>query len=373
MNISYAKPHATKFQQIIFTALFAFSVSAQSEPSDVAWVDWTDAVTGASAASGSASGIITSNTNITVYYSGQVTGNTTLDESYPSWLPFKTFAGGNIGNPPGFNDIIGLKGGNSSVNTITFSSPVVNPVMSIWSLGDSGTKASFVFPKSHTPVIQSGGPSNEYGGTSIQLTTASSGNVVWGKEGNGTIQFIGTYTTISWTNPQSENWYGFTVGVPGSFNNNIVQSISLSDLDGNNILEEATLIKEGISVQVLVRDAKSQTLLKTITVLKGTYSPLGLAEVPDVSGNEKSEIAVMYRDDTTGEINVIVNDSGDGSTLNTINFGVAQAKSVTVLKDTDGNAVPEIAVTALPSSASAYQLDIRDALSGFQVRSINLP
>ena len=362
MNIKYPKLHATKFQQIIFAALFAFSASAQSEPSDVAWADWTDAVTG------SASGIITSNTNITVSYSGEVTGLTGI-----SWLPFKTFAGGNVGNAPEFNDIIGLNGGNSNVNTITFSSPVVNPVMSIWSLGAPGIKASFVFPKSHQPVIQSGGPNNEYGGTSIQLIKGNGGSVIWGKEGNGTIQFIGKYTTISWTNPQSENWYGFTVGVPRSFNSNIVQSVGISDLNGNNIPEEATLAKKSTNTQVFIRDAQTKSLLKTILVLQGAFTPLGLTEVPDVNSNGKSEIAVMYRDDTTGEIKVAINDSWDGTALNTINFGLAQAKSVTVLKDSDGNGVPEIAVTALPSSSSVYQLDIRDAVSGVQVRSINLP
>ena len=38
------------------------------------------------------------------------------------------------------------------------------------------------------------------------------GNNVSGTEGNGTIQFDGTFKSISWTNPDLENWYGFTVG-----------------------------------------------------------------------------------------------------------------------------------------------------------------
>ena len=79
--------------------------------------------------------------------------------------------------------------------------------MAIWSLGASSTPASFVF----TPApfnIESGGPSAEYGGTPLPLIV----NGVSGQEGNGTIQFQGTFNSISSINPNSEYWYGFTVG-----------------------------------------------------------------------------------------------------------------------------------------------------------------
>jgi hypothetical protein len=39
------------------------------------------------------------------------------------------------------------------------------------------------------------------------------GNTVSGQEANGTVQFFGTFNSISWTNPVREDWYGFTVGV----------------------------------------------------------------------------------------------------------------------------------------------------------------
>ena len=80
--------------------------------------------------------------------------------------------------------------------------------MAIWSLGQDGVSASFNFDQPFT--IQSGGPSNEYGGASITQLALSA----LGSEGNGTIQFIGTYSSISWTNPNFEYWYGFTVGAP---------------------------------------------------------------------------------------------------------------------------------------------------------------
>ena len=68
--------------------------------------------------------------------------------------------------------------------------------------------ASFNFIDA-TPTLVSGGPSAEYVGSAITVD----GNNVLGTEGNGTVMFKGTYTSISWTNPIFENWYGFDVGI----------------------------------------------------------------------------------------------------------------------------------------------------------------
>ena len=101
------------------------------------------------------------------------------------------------------------------MDTITFSKPVVNPVMAIWSLGAPGTTASFNFTASEPFTIESGGPSAEFGGSAIFVCSGNS-LAVCGTEGNGTIQFQGTFSTISWTNPAFENYYGFALGAPSS-------------------------------------------------------------------------------------------------------------------------------------------------------------
>ena len=166
------------------------------------WASWsgigTGTTTGAASAAFGASGI-------TASYSGELQN---FFANYPSYNPSGTFSGGTIGNaPPSANGIIQVYGGsNSGVNTLTFSQAVLNPVMAIWSLGQGGINAQFAFNTAFT--IESGGPSAEYGGASI----TSAGNTVFGSEGNGTIQFTGSVTSISWTNPVAENWYGFTVG-----------------------------------------------------------------------------------------------------------------------------------------------------------------
>lgn len=167
----------------------------------VDWTTWTSATQSptAGSATGSAGGV-------GITYSGELRS---LVPAYPTWGPPGTFNGGTISNaPPQSGGIIQLFGGNAlTIDTITFSHPVTDPVFAIWSLGQGGIDASFDFNR--TPTLEAGGPSAEYTGSAINVA----GNVVSGTEGNGSIEFFGTFDSISWTNPTAENWYGFTVGV----------------------------------------------------------------------------------------------------------------------------------------------------------------
>ena len=175
-----------------FSALvLALSASAASAAA-VTWTTWD------TTSSGTAGPIaVTFNSPAVNIYHG-----------YPSYGPASTFADGVVVNnePSSSNNILQLTGGNSTTQTLTFSQAVVNPVFAIWSLGQGGGPASFVFDQ--TPTFVSGGPSNEYGGGPIMVT----GNTVGGAEGNGTVEFLGTFSSLTWTNPQYEYWYGFDVG-----------------------------------------------------------------------------------------------------------------------------------------------------------------
>jgi hypothetical protein len=126
------------------------------------------------------------------------------------WNPESSFVGGTVtDSPDAVGDELALIGRGAVTNTVTFSTPVENPVFAIWSLGRPGFAASFSFGS--TPTLQAGGPNSIYGGSSITV----SGNVVSGFEGNGVVQFDGTVSSISWTNTP-ENYYSFTVGVNGA-------------------------------------------------------------------------------------------------------------------------------------------------------------
>lgn len=169
--------------------------------SPILWTDWV------SDSPGSQIGTIGA---ITVTYTGNSLG---MGTGFASWTPSSTYAGGVIDNaPPQAYGAVYLTGGSGSgTETITFSQAVSNPVMSIWSLGSPGASARFVFPANEPISLQAGGPSADIpGGSSIGV----SGTTVTGGESNGSILISGRFTTVTFTTPDYENWYGFTVGVP---------------------------------------------------------------------------------------------------------------------------------------------------------------
>ena len=167
------------------------------------WTNWSTNTAGS---------IVTPQTAISVTYSGELSG---LSLNYPSWTPSTTYADGIVvaNAPPQSGNMIRLLGGGTTVDMITFSAPVVNPVFWIWSLGSPTIPATFEFINA-APTLVVGGPSAEFGGGPISV----SGNTVSGSEANGTVTFLGTYSSISWNNPFFENYYGFTVGVAGAAN-----------------------------------------------------------------------------------------------------------------------------------------------------------
>ena len=181
-------------------AACAVSASAFAHADTIAWTNWSTATSGNP---GSASGTIGT---INVTYSGQTSGLTNV----PSWTPASTFTGGVVGNAPPHTPTVQLEGGSGITETVTFSSTVVDPIFAIWSLGQPGLSASFDFSsKSGQPFsVLGGGPSAEFGGSAL----TSIGSVVHGSEGNGLVQFMGSFDSITFTTPNFENYYAFTVG-----------------------------------------------------------------------------------------------------------------------------------------------------------------
>jgi hypothetical protein len=184
---------------VLFAAC-AVSTSAIAHADTIVWTSWSSATSGNP---GSATGTIGS---INVTYSGQTTGLTNV----PSWTPASTFTGGVVGNAPPHTPTIQLEGGSALTETIIFSSTVVDPIFAIWSLGQLGSPASFDFSSKSGQSfnVLGGGSSAEFGGSAL----TSIGSVVHGTEGNGLVQFNGSFDSISFTTPNFENYYAFTVG-----------------------------------------------------------------------------------------------------------------------------------------------------------------
>jgi PEP-CTERM motif len=188
------------------------TLAARVEAVPINWTNWAPPFT-TGLATGAASGTTPDGTGVT--YSGNVlfTGNV----AGFVWGPDSTFSGGTVGNPPPTaGGEVSLTGGaGTGTETITFSHAVTNPVLAIASLGQGGITAQFVFPASEPFTIESGGPSTNFGGTPIFSGGTCPANTVCGQEGSGTVQFTGTFTSLTFTNPVFENFYLLTVGEQG--------------------------------------------------------------------------------------------------------------------------------------------------------------
>ena len=169
------------------------------------WTDWDSFILlpdGSGVALGSVGGV-------GVIYSGELDAFI-INGTSLIWAPNGSFTGGTVtASPSVVGDDLRLDGNFTGINTITFGSPVENPLIAIWSLGAPSIPASFNFDA--TPTVEAGGPNSFFGGSSITVV----GDTVNGNEGNGVVQFNGTFTSISWTNTP-ENFYAFTVGVNGA-------------------------------------------------------------------------------------------------------------------------------------------------------------
>ena len=188
---------------IIAAGLFALSGTACAVP--VTWANWTSANgTTAAGTIGALNIGFTGNLNP----AAQTAGGTNYWATNPS-----IFTAPGLDNGPPDSDIIRLIGGAAAtgIQTITFSAPVVNPVMAIMSLGQPNFLVSYDFDAPFD-VLNFG--AGHWGGPGT--LTELPGDILQGEEGHGLIQFLGTFTSISWTIPVAENWHGFQIGVPGS-------------------------------------------------------------------------------------------------------------------------------------------------------------
>ena len=194
-------------------AWLAAAPAAHAGPVD--WTDWT----AVSLPGGTADGVITPSSGpaINVSLTGPNAGGSTTG-TFP-FGPAATYVGGIVSNAPCTGsplcsgDLINLPGTPPGTNTLTFSSAVLNPVFAVWSLGDLTTTATLTLPTGTTPIIESTGTNGTLGFGSL----TASGNVVSGREGNGTFLLPGTFTSITFNlaSASPTEFAGITVGEAG--------------------------------------------------------------------------------------------------------------------------------------------------------------
>jgi hypothetical protein len=190
-------------------ALFAASFNAYAVP--YYYVDWQ----AWDPAGGTASGVITPSSGPVVTVNFDALTSSGAHGSFLGvadnwlWQPASTYQSAQVDNAPGFEGIQ-LVGEANMTYRVTLSEAIKDPIMAVATLGSAGDSATYVFDSPFTILSQ--GPSCCWGGSNTSLVQLP-GNVLQGNEGSGIIQFIGTYTTFSWTVPDPEYWHGFTFGI----------------------------------------------------------------------------------------------------------------------------------------------------------------
>ncbi|HEU4628733.1 MAG TPA: PEP-CTERM sorting domain-containing protein [Gemmatimonadaceae bacterium] len=176
------------------------------------WTDWLSATPIVGNTATVTGSILVEGTPVGISYSGEVaftqtTGGTNF------WMPRSTFLGASLTDAaPISSDIIALNGGLGITSTFTFATPVLNPFISIVSAGRPGLPVDYIF--SAEPTIVAGGASASFGGGPL-VPLPGDPNGVRGLEGNGTVRFNGSFTSLSFTTVGGEFWSGITIGIEG--------------------------------------------------------------------------------------------------------------------------------------------------------------
>ncbi len=186
-----------KTRILALTLVVGASVSSQA--ATYSYVDWDTQL------SGSVTGVMTvGSQTVNATYTGNYSFAQT-DESGTYYYSGPNFTSSEVDNAPASTDIIAISGGQET-HTISFDKALINPIFDIVSLGNGGTSVTYTFDKSFSILSQGGG---YWGGGSL---TTSDGLTVEGIEGHGTLQFMGSITSLTWTTGNAEYWHGFTVG-----------------------------------------------------------------------------------------------------------------------------------------------------------------
>ena len=191
----------------VFSVAMIVILSAQSTwAGTVDWASWSEK--SANVVSGS---LMVGSTSVDVTYSGSYVFAQINNAGTNYWLPNVPYVSPSVSNAPGSPDIIALS--NSGTATITFSTPVINPLIALvsWN-GANVTFGGGADTQTYNIRYLSSG-CGYWGCGSFASTTPNSFS--GSGELHGVIELIGTYQTITFTDSYGENWHGLTVGVAG--------------------------------------------------------------------------------------------------------------------------------------------------------------
>jgi hypothetical protein len=149
---------------------------------------------------------------------------------------------------------------------------------------------------------------------------------------------------------------------------------AVADIDGNNAPELAALrvLTDG-NVEVTIKDSVTKALINTVTFPNSDRMVRGLAALPDITGDDAPEVAVLFRrHDGLGIVEL--RDAVSGNEIPALHFfGKAWESRAIASFEANGDGVPDIAVLALTDDMSQARVRVRDAVNQVLVGSVRLP
>jgi|GEM_PF-1711230 len=273
-------------------------------------------------------------------------------------------------------------------HTLTFSNDVSNAVMALWSLGSPSTSSTLVFTQPFV-VLSSNGDltSGQYSSGLYQ-----GGYYLTGLEGNGVIQFLGTYGSISWTVTAPEVYSGFNIGLTLTNNAQAGQPQTVYSFPGSVVLPPTY---GNAKPDILSTGNSSVNLASTILsgasanfnnrfnggTLRVDQSPAGFyAGNFTITASGGTIDQGGYASTFTG---VMSNDGADAGSLTVTNSGTAGTGSVTLqgvntyTGATTVNAGAKLALSGSGSVATSSGVtangvfDITATTSGASIKSLS--
>ena len=146
--------------------------------------------------------------------------------------------------------------------------------------------------------------------------------------------------------------------------------IGVADINGSPAL--AVLVQNQTTnvAWVEVRDALTDTLVKDVWFPIG-FTPIALAVMPDMNGNNVSELAVLMTKDSDGRTWVHIKDASTLASINSVWFPTGyEALDLEFVPNVDGNPGPELAVLTTKDADGRAWVLVKDAQTGNYVKSV---
>jgi hypothetical protein len=133
--------------------------------------------------------------------------------AYNYFNPTSTYTSATVSNAPTDGGLIAISD-TGLTHTFTFSTPVTDLILSEVSLGQASVPTTYTFNSDFT--VLSCGPNAVYGGGCFSSGgVGTTGDVLAGSESDGTIEFTGPISSLSFTTAHGEYWNGFDIGLAG--------------------------------------------------------------------------------------------------------------------------------------------------------------